>query len=152
MRDQVIGQGVAGRTDWIVARVKLKPGKETPVYMKQRSMNPDDSAQLTAQLKLWQEQDLITPINSEWNSTLLSVVKKNTAAKRFIIDLMPLNAKCNKINLYIGSVEQNLQKLHSIKVFSAIYMFNSFRVLHIAEEDQHYFAFTTLNQGSWAFK
>ena len=29
-RDQVIGQGVAGRTDWIVARVELKPGEETP--------------------------------------------------------------------------------------------------------------------------
>ena len=25
VRDQVIGQGVAGRTDWIVARVELKP-------------------------------------------------------------------------------------------------------------------------------
>ena len=58
-RDQVIGQGVAGRTDWIVARVELKPGEESPVNMKQRTMNPDDSAQLTAQLKLWQDQDLI---------------------------------------------------------------------------------------------
>ena len=29
-RDQVIGQGVAGRTDWIIARVELKPGEETP--------------------------------------------------------------------------------------------------------------------------
>ena len=33
-RDQVIGQGVAGRTDWIVVRVELKPGEETPVNMK----------------------------------------------------------------------------------------------------------------------
>ena len=64
-RDQVIGQGVAGRTDWIIARVELKPGEETPVNMKQRAMNPDDSTQLTAQLKLWQEQDLIRPINSK---------------------------------------------------------------------------------------
>ena len=58
-RDQVIGQGVAGRTDWIVARVELKPGEETPVNMKQRAMNPEDSAQLTAQLKLWEQQQLI---------------------------------------------------------------------------------------------
>ena len=78
-------------------------------------MNPDDSAQLTAQLKLWQEQDLIRPIDSEWNSALLLVAKKNTATKRFDLDLRPLNTKCKKINLYIGSVEQNLQKLHSIK-------------------------------------
>ena len=108
IRDQVVGQGVAGRTDWIMARVELKPGEETPVNMKQWAMIPDDSTQLTAQLKLWQEQDLIRPINREWNSTLLSVAKKKTAAKGFLIDLRPLNAKCKKINLYIGSVEQNL--------------------------------------------
>ena len=54
-RDQIIGQGVAGRTDWIVARVELKPGEETPVNMKQRAMNPEDSAQLTAQLKHWEQ-------------------------------------------------------------------------------------------------
>ena len=47
-RVQVIGQGVAGRTDWIVARVELKPGEETLVNMKQRAMNPEDSAQLMA--------------------------------------------------------------------------------------------------------
>ena len=62
-RDQIIGQGVAGRTDWIVARVELKPGEETPVYMKQRAMNPKDSAQLTVQLKLWEQQQLIRTKN-----------------------------------------------------------------------------------------
>ena len=61
------------------------------------------------------------------------MAKKNTAAKRFVIDLQPLNAKCKKINLYIGSVEQNLQKLHRIKVVSAINMSKGFRVLPIAE-------------------
>ena len=70
--------------------------------MKQQAMNPDDSAQLTAQLKLWQEQDLIRPIDSEWNSALLLVAKKNTAAKQFVINLRPLNAKCKKIILQIG--------------------------------------------------
>ena len=64
-------------------------------------------------------------------------------AKRFVIDLRPLNAKCKKINLYIGSVEQNLQKLHGIKVVSAVDMSNGFRVLPIEEEDQHYFTFMT---------
>merc|ERR1712101_9512 len=31
-------------------------------------------------------------------------------------------------------------------------MSNRFRVLLISEEDQHYFVFTTPNQGSWALK
>ena len=93
-------------------------------------------------------KDLIRPIDSEWNSALLSVAKKNTVAKSFVIGLWPLNAKYKKINLYIGSVEQNLQKLHSIKVVSAIDMSNGFGVLPITEEDQHYFVFTMPNQGS----
>ena len=80
------------------------------------------------------------------------MAKKNTVAKWSVIDLRPLNVKCKKINLYIGSVEQNLQKLHGIEVISAINMSNGFGVLPIAKEDQHYFAFTTPNQGSLAFK
>ena len=55
-------------------------------------------------------------------------------------------------NLYIGSVEPNLQKLHGIEVVSAIDMSNGFGVLPIAKENQHYFVFTTPNQGSWTFK
>ena len=129
---------MARRTDWIVVWVELKPGEESPVNMKQRTMNPDNSVQLTVQLKLWQDQDLIWPIESKWNSALISVAKKNTAAKRFVIDLRPLNTKCKKINLYVGSVE----------VVSTIDMSNGFGVLPIAEEDQHYFAFTTPTQGS----
>ena len=35
LRDQVIGQEVARRTDWIIACVELKPREETPVNMKQ---------------------------------------------------------------------------------------------------------------------
>ena len=65
----------------------------------------------------------------------ISVAKKNMAAKQFVIDLRPLNAKCKKINLYIGSIEQNLQKLHSIEIVSANNMSNGFGVLPIAKED-----------------
>ena len=57
-----------------------------------------------------------------------------------------------KIKLFIGSVEQNLQKLHGIEVVSTVDMSNGFGVLPIAEEDQHYFTFLTPNEGSWAFK
>ena len=57
-----------------------------------------------------------------------------------------------EINLYIGSVAQNLQKLHGIQVVSTVDMSNGYGVLPIAEEDQHYFAFTTPTQGSWDFE
>ena len=103
---QVVGQGVAARTDWIMTRIEMKPIKDNPVNIKQWAMNPKDLAQLTVQLKLWQEQDLICLIDSEWKLALLSVTKKNMAAKHFVIKLRPLNTKCKKIILYIGSVGQ----------------------------------------------
>ena len=72
--------------------------------------------------------------------------------KWFVIDLPPLNAKCKKIKLYIGGVEQNLQKLHGIKIVSATDMSNGFRILPITEEDQHDVPFTKSNKRNWAFK
>ena len=86
-RDQVIGQGMVRRTDWIMVHVELKTGEENLVNMKQQAMNPEDSAQLSVHLKLWQDQDLIYPNYREWNSALLFVTKKNTAARHFVINL-----------------------------------------------------------------
>ena len=106
LRDQVKGQGVVGRTDWIVTHVELKPGEQTPVNRKQQAINPCDSAQLTIQLKLCQEQDHICPMDKEWNLAQLSVAKRNMAAKRIIIDLRLLKAKRKKVNLYISRVEK----------------------------------------------
>merc|ERR1712082_396617 len=89
-QSQVIGQGVVGRTNWIVAKVELKPRETSPVNMRQCPMSPQDEQQLSAQLKLWADQDLIRPIDSEWNLALIALAKKNTAALRFMIDLRPL--------------------------------------------------------------
>ena len=46
--NQVIGQGVAGRIYRIVTKVELKQGVESPVNMKQRTMNLQYQAQLIA--------------------------------------------------------------------------------------------------------
>ena len=83
---------------------------------------------------------------------LSSVAKRNTAAKRVAIDLRPLNAKCKKVNLYISKVEHNLQKLHGMEIVNATDMSNWFGKLPIAKKDQHYLAFTTPHQASWALK
>ena len=86
-KSQSIGQGCAGRTDWITARVELKDGEQSPVNVRQRPMHPYDLNLLEAQLKLWRSQQMIEPVNSEWNSALLAVSKQDTTAKRFCLDL-----------------------------------------------------------------
>ena len=51
----------------------------------------------------------------------IALNKKNTCMKRFVIDLRPLNRKCKQINLFIRSVEQNLNKLHGSTVYWALH-------------------------------
>ena len=51
---------------------------------------------------------------------------------------------CQKVNLFIGSVEQSLSKLHGATALSALN-------IPINEDDQHYFVFTIPSQGSWTF-
>ena len=86
-----------------------------------------------------------------WNSSILSVSKKDLTAKRFVLDLRPLNAKCKHLAIHIGSVDANLINLHGSLLFSAFDMLNGFHTIPIAKADQQYFAFTTPAQGSWAF-
>ena len=51
--NQVIGQEVAGRIYQIVTKVELKPGVESPVNMKRRTMNLQYRAQLTIDKTKW---------------------------------------------------------------------------------------------------
>ena len=51
--NQVIGQGVAGRIYQIVTKVELKQGVESPVNMKQRTMNLQYQARLTIDKTNW---------------------------------------------------------------------------------------------------
>ena len=55
-------------------------------------------------------------------------------------------------SIFIQEVSNKTSKIHGIKVVSVIDMSNGLGVLPIVEEDQHFFLFTTLTQGSWVFK
>ena len=82
-RGQDATQQGAGRTHWITARVELKDDNKGPTHCKQRQMHPNDEDLLSSQLALWIEQGVIEPCESQWNSVLLSVAKKDSTLKRF---------------------------------------------------------------------
>ena len=106
---------------------------------------------MKVQLQSWLEAEVIEPSDSEWSSALIAVSKKNTSAKRFCLDLRPLNQLCKKVNVYIGSIDQNLNKLHGSSCFSAFDMSSGFMAVPIAEEDRKYFSFMTPSSGSFQF-
>ena len=139
-----MAQGVAGRTDWVIAQVELKDSQSQPHNARTRSLNPQDEAQLTEQLKLWRNQGLIKPVNSEWNSALISVAKKNTNTQRFVIDLRHLNTEHKKTQTYIGSVDLNLPKSYRAQVFDTFEMSDGIYDIGVNHRDHHCFAFTKL--------
>ena len=94
---------------------------------------------------------MVCPIESEWNSVLLAVSKKDSSTKRFCLDLRGLNKKCKRTQVYIGSVDGNLNKLRRSVCYSALVMSNGFMAIPIAKEDQKYFAFSTSKDGTFAF-
>ena len=147
---ETIQQG-AGRTHWIMARVELKDDSKGPTHVKQRRMHPHDEDLLSSQLALWIEQGVIEPCESQWNSALLSVSKKDSTLKRFCIDLRPLNKQCKKLSVFQGSIETNLDWLHGSVLYSAFNMSSGFMAVPLEASSKQYFAFTMPKQGTYAF-
>ena len=150
-RSRDTAQQGAGRTHWITARVELKDDNKGPTHCKLRRMHPHDEDLLSSQLALWIEQGVIEPCESQWNSALLSVAKKDSTLKRFCIDLRPLNKQCKKLSVFQGSIETNLDRLHGSVLYSAFDMSSGFMAVPLEASSKQYFAFTTPKQGTYAF-
>ena len=150
-RDRDTAQQGAGRTHWITARVELNDDNKGPTHCRQRRMHPHDEDLLSSQLALWIEQGVIEPCESQWNSALLSVAKKDSTLKRFCIDLRPLNKQCKKLSVFQWSIETNLDRLHGSMLYSAFDMSSGFMAVPLEASSKQYFAFTTPKQGTYAF-
>ena len=118
-RTKETGQQGAGQTHWVTARVELRDDTTGLAHVKQRHMHPHDKDLLSSQLALWIEQGVIEPCESQWNSALLAVSKKDSTLKCFCINLRPLNKQCKKLSVFQGSIDTNLDRLHGSILYSA---------------------------------
>ena len=114
-------------------------------------MHPHDEALLSSQLALWIDQGVVEPCESQWNSALIAVSKKDSSLKRFCLDLRPLNKQCKKLSVFQGSIDTNLDRLHGSVLYSAFNMSSGFMAVPLEDSSKQYFAFTTPNQGTYAF-
>ena len=149
-RTKETGQQGAGHTHWVTARVELRDDTTGPAHVIQRQMHQHDEDLLSSQLALWIEQGVIEPCESQFNSALLAVSKRDSTLKRFCIDLRPFNKQCKKLSVFQGSIDTNLDRLYGSVLYSAFDMSNGFMAVPLEDSSKQYFAFTTPNQGTYA--
>ena len=114
-------------------------------------MHPHDEALLSIQLALWIKQGVVERCKSQWNLALIAVSKKDSSLKRFCLDLRPLNKQCKKLLVFQGSIDTNLDRLHGSVLYSAFDMSSGFMAVPLEDSSKQLFAFTTPNQGTYAF-
>ena len=131
--------------------MELRDDNQRPAHVKQRRMHPHDEALLSSQLALWIDQGIVEPCESQWNSALIAVSKKDSSLKRFCLDLRPLNKQCKKLSVFQGSIDTNLDRLHGSVLYSAFDMSSGFMAVSLEDSSKQLFALTTPNQGTYAF-
>ena len=120
----------------MTARVELRDDTTGLAHVKQWRMHPHDEALLSSQLALWIKQGVIEPCESQWNSALLAVSKKDLSLKRFCIDLRPLNKQCKKLSVFQGSIDTNLNCLHGSILYSTFDMSSGFMAVPLEDSSK----------------
>ena len=142
--------GRYGNTDLVQHYIKTPPGGR-PVFVRAKYQNPALEQSLKEQLKKWLKHKVIEPADSNWNSNLLAVAKKDSSsAVRWCVDYRSLNAETEVDRFCIGDIADNLSRLGGSRLFSALDNSGAFHIIKIAPEDRYKTAFAT-KQNQWQF-
>ena len=135
--------GKYGNTDLVQHYIKTPPGGR-PVFVRAKYQNPALEQSLKEQLKKWLKHKVIEPADSNWNSNLLAVAKKDSSsAVRWCVDYRVLNAETEVDRFCIGDIADNLSRLGGSRLFSALDNSGAFHIIKIAPEDRYKTAFAT---------
>ena len=85
---------------------------------------------------------LLKPSNSPWSSPLL-LVKKKDGSNRLVINYRRLNSISKKDRYPLPRIDDNLDKLHGAKFFSAMDLLSGYWQVPMLEEDQRKCAIIT---------
>jgi hypothetical protein len=96
-----------GHTTAIQCQIQLKPGKETPVKLKARPLNPAQEESLRKQVEEWEDSGIVEKTQSPWAFPMVGVKKKNSTSIRWCVDYRLLNQKTVKDAYPLASIETN---------------------------------------------
>lgn len=133
--------GSYGSTDLIEHHIKLKPGTH-PIRARHRTVNPRLEESLRAQLDDWLQHGVIEESQSEWNSSLVPVMKPSGSI-RWCVDYRSVNNATEKDSHPIGSCEDNIGRLAGSKIYSVIDGQGAFHQIPMAEESKDVTSFST---------
>jgi len=114
--------------------IDLQPGTQ-PILDKVRPLNPAQKDSLRAQIKAWEQAEVITPAQSPWGAALVPVRKKNGKI-RWCIDYRRLNNQTVKDSFPLPNIRENLESLSGSAVFSAIDNTGAYHAMKIRPDSQ----------------
>jgi hypothetical protein len=115
-------------------KIELKPGSVPPNKPAYR-MSPAELAELKSHLTDLLDRGFIRPSTSPFASPVILVKKKNTTKMRLCVDYRALNSQTIRNAYALPRIDDCLDKLYGMKVFTKLDLQNAYHNVRIAEED-----------------
>lgn len=126
----------------VKTRIILKDN--IPVAARPRRLSPAEKEDVEQIMKQWLEDGIIQPSNSEYASPIV-LVKKKDGSTRVCVDYRALNKKIERPRFPLPLIEDQLDQLQDVEVFSTLDLKNGFFHVPVDKESQRYTAFVTPN-------
>ena len=133
---------------------KIAIDNSNPTYIKNYRLPHAQMDEIDRQIKKLENDDIIEPSNSPYNSPLLIVPKKveNGEKKwRLVVDFRQLNKKIIDDKFPITRLDDILDNLGRAKYFSTLDLTSSFHQIKLHKDSKSLTAFST-NKGHYQFK
>ncbi|XP_053381689.1 uncharacterized protein LOC128549191 [Mercenaria mercenaria] len=139
---------VPGTTD--LEQHKIDLTDETPIRVKQYTIPYAKRKDVENEIKNMLEAGVIEPANSDYNSPVV-LVKKKDNTNRFCIDFRRINSFTRFDTEPMGNVEDIMAKLREDNYFTKIDLTKGYWQIPIEEKSRHLTAFST-PEGSYQFR
>lgn len=124
--------------------------KGAPINIKPRRQPVHLESKLAETIKNLHDNGIIRRCNSQWNTPIVCVWKKETAEVRLCLDFRQLNNITERQAFPMPNVEEMLDSLQGSKYFSTIDLGNAFYQVELDETSQEKTAFST-KSGQFCF-
>lgn len=132
-------------------KLKIVLKDDVPVTQRPRRLALAEENIVKQQVEEWLSKNIIRPSFSEYASPLV-LVKKKDGGTRVCVDYRKINEKMVKDEYPLPVIDDHIDKLSNVNIFSTLDLKNGFFHLPIEEDSVKYTAFVTSNpEGQYEF-